>query len=181
MIRYKPLKETIEQTKTPSFKKWFGNSKVVKSGKPLVVYHGATKNIVKFDKSYLGKSTDTGMWGSGFYFSSDPKYASSYSRGKGVVMSLYLRIQKPFIIKSKSDVPEIDVPEDTMEDLMKSDENYSKLFTKFVKSKGHDGVIVQLDSNYTEYIVFEPNQIKSAIGNNGNFDYRSNNILEGIE
>src|SRR5690606_8525210 len=28
------------QTDTPAFKEWFGDSKIVKDGKPLVVYHG---------------------------------------------------------------------------------------------------------------------------------------------
>jgi len=52
----------------------------------------------------------------------------------------------------------------------------SKELTNKIKKDGYDGIIVG-----SELVVFESNQIKSAIGNNGNFDPRSNNILEGIE
>jgi tRNA G10 N-methylase Trm11 len=39
-----------DQTDTPAFKRWFGDSKVVDAqGKPLVVYHGTNKDIAKFE------------------------------------------------------------------------------------------------------------------------------------
>jgi len=59
-----------DQTDTPEFKKWFGDSKVVDAnGKPLVVYHGTKAVFTVFDINKIGRATDTGMWGRGFYFS----------------------------------------------------------------------------------------------------------------
>jgi len=43
------------QTDSPEFKAWFGKSKVVdEKGKPLVLYHGTTRQNVKFlSQAYL--------------------------------------------------------------------------------------------------------------------------------
>src|SRR5690606_6130189 len=52
------------------------------------------------------------------------------------------------------------------------------------RREGHDGVIIRNIRNFeggdtsTTYIVFEPEQVKSAIGNRGTFDPSSPNILE---
>ena len=56
-----------DQTDTPQFKKWFGNSKVVNAnGKPLVVYHGTVRNIEQFGHRHPNTEAN---WGVGFYFS----------------------------------------------------------------------------------------------------------------
>jgi len=165
MKRFKEyIVEESDQTNSSSFKKWFGKSKVVdKSKNPLVVYHGTpNKSFTDFNKTKIGSTSDSGMWGRGFYFTEDPKYASQYAKDKGNVLKLYLSMQKPYIIKSKSDIPNIDVPEETIEDLEKSDVNYSEIFTKYMKDHGYDGIIAKI-SKPTEYVVFEPNQIKSVI------------------
>lgn len=41
MNRFKQKVATLEtpQTETPSFKAWFGNSKISEDGMPVVVYH----------------------------------------------------------------------------------------------------------------------------------------------
>src|SRR5271157_2606821 len=108
MKRYKPLLlETEEQTHTPEFKKWFGHSKVVNhSGNPLVMYHGSKNTFKVFDLNKTGSATDTGMWGKGFYFSDNKNYSKHY----GGVREFYLAIQHPYYIKSKNDIPEIEVP-----------------------------------------------------------------------
>lgn len=76
----KYLYEAFDVTNEPSFKAWFGNSKVVDSlGAPLVVYHGTThnfsvfKNITNYE-SYVGN---------GFYFTSEPDDASHNYAGLG--------------------------------------------------------------------------------------------------
>ena len=46
---------------SPEFKKWFGNSKVVdENGKPLVVYHGSTKEFEVFDLNKTNPENDLG-------------------------------------------------------------------------------------------------------------------------
>ena len=178
MKKYTSLFETENvQINTKQFKKWFGKSKAVdKTGKPLIVYHGSPNNFSSFNSEHIGKSTDTGMWGEGFYFTPDEVYASRYAK-KGKVLKLYLSIKNPFLIKSKSDIPSINVPDETMEDLMNGDKIYSMMFTKYIKQKGHDGIIVSINNN-NEYITFYPNQIKSATSNNGNFSIKKDSIFE---
>jgi len=171
MIRYKPLKETIEQTKTPEFKKWFGKSKVVdKSGNPLVVYHGGGKNFTNFKSA-----TERPFGIEGIYFAENPNLSSMYAmqhQKKQQSYPVYLKITNPGDIKEMRD--------------WGYDNNASpKEVTKYFQKLGYDGAYDK-EAHYKGgsdkvWIVFKPNQIKSAIGNNGNFDYRSNNILEGIE
>ena len=67
-----------EDTGSPNFKKWFGDSVVVdKEGNPLKVYHGTGTTITEFDPAFTGKGND--QLGSGFYFTSDPDEAKTYT------------------------------------------------------------------------------------------------------
>ncbi|MBO7735530.1 MAG: hypothetical protein J6S67_23395, partial [Methanobrevibacter sp.] len=80
-----------------NFYKWFGDSKVVDNdGRPLVVYHGTSSVFDTFD-SDVGHITDSGFFGSGFYFTPIKSEAEYYGR---IVMPVYLKIEKPFIIST---------------------------------------------------------------------------------
>jgi len=155
---------------TPNFKKWFGKSKAIdKAGNPLMVYHGTSKKVFKrFSKDSFGSSTDAGWLGEGFYFSSDPTVANVYA-GRGINsrhIPVYLRIEKPFSFKGINSHTFI------------KEKGGAKAFTKWAKSKGYDGVIERYIEGTSQYVAFEPNQIKSAIGNNGNFSNTSDNLNE---
>ena len=67
--------ESKVQTKTPAFKKWFGNSKIVDSkGNPLVVYHGTKREFNEFKSNY----------GNGLvFFTTNPVFAGSWPVGTG--------------------------------------------------------------------------------------------------
>ena len=142
------------QTDTPAFRKWFGNSKAVDAeGKPLVVYHGTDQSFDEFQGSA--------------YFTPEPKDASDYSNimtagtdeRAANVMPVYLSLQKPKIIKTYATRSDIDDAR---------------------KSGKFDGVVVTDvgGGKLNHYITFRPTQIKSAIGNNGNFDPFNNSILQ---
>lgn len=51
-------------------------------------------------------------------------------------------------------------------------------FNTFLISKGYDGIVSDYGGNNLEYVTFKPNQIKSAIGNNGNFDINDDDITK---
>lgn len=53
----------------------------------------------------------------------------------------------------------------------------SELLKNITSITGHDGVIAK-NGDHTIVNVFHPNQIKSKIGNNGNYSKKSNNITE---
>jgi hypothetical protein len=95
-------------------------------------------------------------------------------RGQNV-MPVYLNIKNPFVYDAQGK-PYTDI-EDTLTDLIEN-----------AKAKGHDGVIFKnLDDDpgrsdmvADHYVVFEPTQIKSAIGNIGTFNPKDPSILKGV-
>lgn len=156
-----------------NFWKWFGDSKVVDGeGRPLVVYHGTTADFSEFKPSYFGKSDD-GFFGKGFYFGSKED-ANRYAGVKGSpnVIPSYLLIKK--VLNINDDTGEnsdwIDLRLSDLEAFSEklSDGNYQGI--TYQNTKISDG---KLDK---QYFVFDSNQIKSAIGNNGDFSAESNDI-----
>ncbi|EKT4486688.1 hypothetical protein JGK44_001088 [Shewanella algae] len=159
-------------TDTPAFKRWFGDSKVVdENGDPLVVYHGTGADFSTFSLDKAGSGTDTGMLGKGFYFSTDPNYASQYARrGESPnVMPVYVSLKKPLVTNNLRDLPAIPEPQ-TIEEMAIADVLYSQQMRDTLMSKGYDGVIYETPNGTKEIVAFEPTQIKSANGNNGQFD-----------
>ena len=90
------------------FERWFGKSVVRdKSGEPLRCYHGSPKEFKQFDPKFIGSGVD--QYGIGYYFTSAPVMANTYTRNKvdpvtgkdrtdpesSNVMPVYLRIKKP--------------------------------------------------------------------------------------
>jgi len=185
-----------KQTGTPAFKKFFGDSKVVdENGNPLVVYHGTNEDFDVFDP-YAEKKTQGGERLRGtnaIFFSSNPELASAYagvakstltgqsfaypaeSAYGGNVMPVYLSMQNPMIVDAEGQM-------------------YTKVepLIREAKKKGHDGVIFKNVADqpgaagslqvttHDAYVVFKPNQIKSATGNRGTFD-ESGNISMSVE
>ena len=195
----KPSNLTPEQYKlvrTPEFKAWFGDwendpanaSKVVdENGEPLVVYHGTKDKFFVFDLTKVGTKTDTGMWGSGFYFSSNKNYAETYSKkaydyntGKvlsnvGYIYDVFLCLKNPYFIKNQNDIPKIEISANSIEELQNSDKIYSDKMRQTLIEQGYDGVFVNFEFNFRggkdfELVAFEPNQIKLADGSNTTFD-----------
>lgn len=121
------------RTATPEFKKWFGESKVVRNGKPaetaeaeaggtihepIVVFHGTSKGAFsEFRKDKIANPNDL-FFGPGFYFTEDVKAAEVFartqhslgSRDNPTVMKLYLKVEKPFDV-DKDKVHTNELPE----------------------------------------------------------------------
>ncbi len=75
-----------DQTETEAFKRWFGDSVVTdtgkpmsQGGKPLVVYHGTTQQFASFDPQKRGATTEAVSAKMGFWFSADPTNAQGYT------------------------------------------------------------------------------------------------------
>ena len=205
----KPSNLTAEQYKlvrTPAFKKWFGDwenepanaSKVIdENGEPLVVYHGSPNNFSVFDKTKQGTNTDEGIFGNGFYFSTDLEYAKTYSnRGysKGYVKYFFLNIKNPLFVnvitqgefifdggnfnqfgshnkyydKEKGYLDKKDVKAENLK--------YVKNINDYLNKNKYDGVIVTIEDIKEEYVALESNQIKLADGTNTAFDKDNNDI-----
>ena len=153
---------------SPEFRNWFGESKVVDDhGKPLVVYHGTRGDFDTFDAGRQGQS-DFGASGRGFYFSQDPGTANVYATlspadGAPNIVPVYLKLENPLGLGA----------------MLPQNEEQSRALTEAAKEAGHDGIVVRgADGVLDEVVVFRPEQIKSAIGNNGNYDPNDANILK---
>ena len=97
----------------------------------------------------------------------------------GFLYKNYLNIRKPLIVDAK---------DEPYHNIRYRGEYYNtESLAMYAKEKGYDGVIVKnvYETDYenkkgTDYIVFNPNQIKSATDNNGNFSIESDNMYEKI-
>ncbi len=146
------------QVRTAAFKKWFGDwennsekaSKVVdENGEPLVVYHGSPLSFDSFGKN---------SW-----FTTDPNDSKTYSTMAVPDQELspqtypvFLNLRNPkyiqhYIIKSEAEA-------------------------SLDKLKRDSGLIID-QGNRKHFVIKNPTQIKSATGNNGNFDGTDANIL----
>jgi hypothetical protein len=175
------LKENTQSNLNDNFYNWFGNSKIVdSSNKPLVVYHGTNSDIESFSDIKKGSSTDPGIRGRGFYFSTNIKSSQSYGKN---LYKVYLKVVNPFDLLSFNSLDEIadilEIDPSIIHDRgIKGSPYYSisiypefsGIFSGSVREKGFDGIL-----HGQEIVVFKPNQIKS-IDNNGNWDINSENI-----
>lgn len=163
-----------DQTQTPEFKRWFGDSKVVDAeGKPLVVYHGTGRDIAEFDTGNDDRlqvnGNRTGAWGA--YFSPSAKEASIYaemSGGDQAVMPVYLSLQNPYVM-SRAEWGKHSRTSAKMETRQEG-RGYAKQVKDDLIAGGYDGIVIRDRGFNDEWVAFRPEQIKSAIGNNGNFD-----------
>lgn len=181
-IRY-ALSETDSTGKKLSVnqRKFFKDSKVVdEKGNLLVVYHNSNNNFTIFDKNYTGTGLSEGRLGNlgeGFYFTDSSEF---YSHGHK--MSVYLDIKKPYYLGVKDNyqqwvnlIQNSHINYDKSIDLSKSvstiralgqatgfsGENLIKTFTKLLKQQNFDGII-EVGGYSTDFVVFEPNQIKET-------------------
>jgi len=167
------------QTSSPAFKRWFGDSKVVDAdGNPLVVYHGTVGDHTFFDAATQGQYTNEDHGAQeGFFFTASKSDAGFFMerawerRGgdrdangdlrpwDGRVLEVYLQAQNPY------------TPPDEQS-------NYEAI--RYAKANGFDAVHLPDGDDVNPgntWIVFRPNQIKSAIDNNGNFDPNEPSVL----
>ena len=148
------------QVRTPEFKQWFGDwenspetaSKVVdENGEPQVVYHGTSSQFTRFK---LGG----GLLGRGVYLTDRYEEAQNYAGSRsqdneGTVMPLFANIREMFNSNSKT----------TREQIVGAMQG------------GFSGIRHQF--NDMDYLVaFNPEQVKSAVGNTGLFSSQDTDI-----
>ena len=178
--------------RTEAFKSWFGDwehdpenaSKVVdENGEPRVVYHGTYGDFTVFDKAKIGSATDYGLWGRGFYFTNMEN--TPYGNKK---LALFLNIRNPFIFNDYKSAEEIgdylniwdgNFHEDDRFGIFRPYATGAAQIADSAQERGHDGLIAVL-GKWTEYIAFEPNQIKSATDNRGTFDGENPDITFSV-
>jgi hypothetical protein len=161
-----PLKSASTNKPIINFNEWFEDSKVIdKDGQPLVVYHGTSRNFTNFKTKEGAFFTPKEDWAN---YHAELSSELRDGKGKINVMPVYLKIKNPLRLDGNN--PEVS------KDYIN---NYSS-FQKEAKSKGYDGLVIENSEGGTEYIVFKPTQIKSAVSNTGNYDPKNPNIMKGV-
>lgn len=143
------------------FKRWFGDSKIVDAdGNPLVVYHGTADVFDTFRQDQPNKK-DSGWLGEGFYFSNNTGAANSYASNKGGVspnvIIANLSVQNPYYMTAEERANIRDA-------LSSGQRDAAREVQRQLREMGHDGVVFEHGTadNYTEYVVFDPVQVKSV-------------------
>lgn len=175
----KPIADSIE--KIESFYKWFGDSKVVDDqGRPLVVYHGGhfeASAFTAFDEALLDPENDMGA---GFYFTDSRVDAEGYDYNLDFdtpqVLEVYLSTKKPFTI-GESPFPK------------GVSEKSGEVFRQVIQDLGYDAIIdTEVSTKFASegytangaskhFVMFKPDQIKSATGNNGDFSLDNDSVM----
>lgn len=166
-----------QQVRTPEFKAWFGDSKVVdENGEPLVVYHATNADFTEFNTD-LG----SGVAGKGTYVTSQKPSNDNYGT---YVMPLFVRIANP-IDFSSGDKAINDKAEDLgLEGLFELTslahiDKWSAELKQKLQQEGHDGAELKGEGGARYFVAYNPNQLKSAVGNTGSFSQQSNKVHEG--
>lgn len=173
------------QVRTKAFKDWFGDwennpseaSKVVdENGEPLVVYHRTKEiNIPIFDRKKVQHY--------GFWFSVDKDYytKNKSNRSNFNTIAAFLNIRTPNIISHRDFGNAVDGSEGQNLDNTKYDGWITKDFFEAESPDDWDYAMKMqeqgIDIDKKVFVMAtNPNQIKSATDNNGNFSKDDNNV-----
>lgn len=176
------------QVRTPNFKKWFGDweehhenaSKVLdENGEPLIVWHGSdNKDFSIFDKQRISKRNDNIK---GFFFAPDYRRDSVAGYyGHGNERPFFLNIRNPFIASPdeiKKTARHTLSLHDGIISIADNDFAPRPFFNYRNDVLDHENV---LKGNVIEFIAFEPQQIKSANSNNGEFNPNNPDVYHQI-
>lgn len=153
-------------------------------GTPKTVYHGTASDFRAF------QPTISGEYGGGIYLTDLPQEAANYANraenksGGANVMPLHIKMNNPYIVRNTTN---------HLWDDMADGLSGGKQLSDVMKQKGYDGIIstrpymvfdqktrraVNTGFEQNHFIAFDPSQMKSALGNNGNFSASSSQIDE---
>jgi hypothetical protein len=191
--RLKGTQETLPAAEREANKAKF----LAESKTPMRLYHGTTA-------SEGGKGTESirrfkpskeGALGSGVYLTPDPKFAGSYAEQVGSSMlPVYAQLKNPLILRG-SGVPDKykDPMIEALELLGMDSAKAARMVERAYEGKGYIGKEVQTraqaqgydglieydrDGNLAEVVSYNPNAVKSAIGNKGTYNTNKPDLNE---
>ena len=167
-------------------------------GKPKVFFHGTRENFSEFEAGSPGFNSNVfGSWQTnrhGIFFTPDPSHANAFTvqggeAQGGNIMPVYLDMKSPLDFRSW-------IGDDTLDEFEKEginprwllrfsgfhlDGEDGKNFVEAAKRLGYDGIIFydenpETNETMESWVVFDPYQIKSAIGNAGTFSPENKSI-----
>lgn len=188
-----PIAQTEEGVR--NFWKWFGDSKVVDDqGRPLVVYHGTAKSFTEFADRFDPEHLNT--LGQNFgrpdfwhYFTPDTQEAALFAThadsknfylysdknaSRANIIPVYVALRDPLIIRPTPEWTE----SQGGNGMSYMDMHRAEVRAQYVDAATHDGIIALHDDGSPAVFATEYGSlIKSATGNNGEFDPANPSIL----
>lgn len=151
------------------------------------LYHGTTATEKGKGAEALRnlKPSKEGSLGSGVYLTPDPEFANQYARSSpteysGYIMPLHAQIKNPLIIEGVRGDPMVEalmklgLPESKAARMVEKayeDKGYvGKQVQSRAQNLGYDALAQYRDGKLQEVVAYNPNAVKSAIGNQGDFD-----------
>ena len=135
---------------------------VNEDGTPKVVYHGTGAEFWTFDRNMIGSTY--GADEEGFFFTDKHDVAdwaasdaANVTGGDERIVDAYLRMENPYVLADKDPATYYDARKEGI--------------LQNARERGADGIIINGNvENGNLYVVFDPEQIKSATDNVGTFD-----------
>ncbi|CAE6793522.1 hypothetical protein R70006_04961 [Paraburkholderia domus] len=145
-----------------AFQAWFRDSAIqYPDGSPIVAYHGTGADFSVFSRERLGETTSAADAREGFFFAADASAADEFAwkdGERGCIMPVYLKMEAPyvtdFVVRASNG------------------REFAEILRQ-ARADGHDGVAAFgefLGKETSVFVVFDPAQIKSALGNSGTYD-----------
>lgn len=172
-----------------NFWRWFGNSKMIdEEGRPLVFYHATTRDFDSFKTGgYDRRVSGPAMWFSPYAdYQAAAHHVGSAKRDcrEGTrVMPVYMKMGWPLVIDNQI---MLDWAREVFAD-PPGNINFPQLVHEVsavsLRECDYDGIVFRGEligwgANTDEYIVFNPLQVKSAIGNSGLFDKKTTSLTD---
>ena len=165
------------KTDSQTFTEFFKNSKLIeKDGTPQIIYHGTSDSLKGFDPNNPTKKDD-GWAGSGVYAvrgKDAQNFADTYEqKNKGVnattSLPLYAKLENPYIATAAE-----------KNQIREGGKAASEAFRNKLIENGHDGIIMPLDNNNQEIIIFDSNNVKTT-DRSGTWEKETQKLLDDIE
>jgi hypothetical protein len=159
IIEYLNEQQNIDVNLNNNFKKWFGNSKIVENGKPMICYHGSPiKNIEVFDINKTGHNKGNfGHYGYGIYFSTDIREAKTYGNE---IYQCYIKILNPFF---GTDTQMLELKNNgvkNIDDLSNISIDFNSFKNSFKNNKIVYSFLINFEKNGLEYAWDEIHKLK---------------------
>ncbi len=134
-----------------------------RDAKPVIFYHGTRDDFAVVRRDHPNRK-DKGWLGDGVYVVSSADMADDYAWAKHgqsgrSIMPLFMAVGNPYIATQA-----------VKDKYSKASASEITKFTENLKAQGHDGVAMVHVNGVVELVAFSNTDVKSAIGNNGNFD-----------
>lgn len=163
-------------TDTENFSNWFAGSKCVdSSGRPLIVYHGTSSSTKSFTERNKGYG-QVGHWFDAWPETVEGYTGGAHKRDRPNVIPAFLSIKNPKVL------PDLETFKDTVNRKYgPSVASRCQKLRRDLKKAGFDGIVIRNSESQggespDYWVAFDTKQIKSAVGNSGEFSTEDKSI-----